>query len=426
MLTVQTGTLGTSAACKGITTMSQVSLFWSRTIDYDLPQNQDQSYGPTGKTYSSSCQAADSTSVRTTPPAKTTPDKNGFRPYTAHSCSGINFESSKGSTKYVTRGGTGNYRYTDTAIAETAITSVVVGALPSAPALSVYQRNGLLTAALASAKEQSFNVATNLGELPEALAMLKSTRARLIQQIEDVVRDYIRKSRKRPAHEVLNDLLNNFGSIWLEYRFGWRPLVGSVQDLAKAVAKVQVGEYTVAVGRARQTNTLTNPSFTVTQQPYNSSSFFQQSLTWKQTTRVTYQASAAMSVSPVNAAFNADVVTTAWELIPASFLVDRVMRIGEFLQALGSGTEMSGTSTLSYSTKVDTAIEITGTSSGFPSSKTLLVPVTATVYKYSYNRVVVPSFTPTVRIVTPNLDVGSVTDLLTIVKQVFFKHFRST
>jgi hypothetical protein len=140
---------------------------------------------------------------------------------------------------------------------------------------------------------------------------------------------------------------------WLEYAFGWQPLLRDIDDGAHALASLSersVHEYKIVRGLGSQeVQTLsTTGSTSIGDAP----SGFATSLTgWtglfitdevSQATVQYYGAVRLMDPFNSSAAFNdrllgvtlSDIVPTVWELIPWSFLIDYFTNIGSVLEAL--------------------------------------------------------------------------------------------
>jgi hypothetical protein len=115
-------------------------------------------------------------------------------------------------------------------------------------------------------------------------------------------------------------------SLWLEGRYGWRPLVYDMKDINKAINNLNEGRkrYRDSVGSTttktwKQINTI-NAVYGV--------------LTCTTTYTDTFgiRGSIVADIEPPRIQFNP--ITTAWELMKLSFVVDWVLNIGQFLESL--------------------------------------------------------------------------------------------
>lgn len=388
--------------------MSTITLQHWGIKDYE--KQPDQEIPGSSITYNTSVGSGDTFRSPSRSGSGSSRDRYGFRPYTNYGCTGVTFNNRPGITYSEQRGGTGNYRYTSRVYGGTCIISASMGSIPPIGEPGGSQGPGLLTSAYADAKEQAFDVSTNLGELPEVISLLAAMKRRLAASAVDTIREYLRRNRNRPIQQNIRELLTDFSNIWLEYRYGWRPLVSSIQDLNAAIQRVRVGELRIAVGQAEARTSEAHPSFSYAQQPYGGNNVFRQNTTVTRETTTRYGASCAILVSPVDHSFSASLTATIWELIPFSFIVDWVASVGDWCRALSVDTQFPTKTTMCVSTLRTAKATVIGQAASNSQ------PLFFEMEKFSYQRKVVSQFTPTVRF-RPSIDIPRGLDLTALILQ---------
>lgn len=180
-----------------------------------------------------------------------------------------------------------------------------------------------------------------LGELREALRMIKRPALALRGGLGDYMTALEKRKRGRHTrasrHRVLQDT-------WLEYSFGWTPLINDMNDARAAYRQVveRVQSHRVrAIGIDEQFG-----SSTVGEVFHNNLHFIERYKVTKEV-KVTYTAGVRDTVQA--ATFQENVVNnfglgvrefipTAWELLPWSFVVDYFTNVGDILSAASTDT----------------------------------------------------------------------------------------
>lgn len=115
-------------------------------------------------------------------------------------------------------------------------------------------------------------------------------------------------------------------SLWLEGRYGWRPLVYDIQDINKAIKNLNEGRkrFRDHVGQNTtrqwdQVNTINTVYGVLT-------------CTTKYTDTFGIRGSIVADIEPPRIQFNP--LVTAWELMKLSFVIDWVLNVGQFLESL--------------------------------------------------------------------------------------------
>jgi hypothetical protein len=202
-----------------------------------------------------------------------------------------------------------------------------------------------------------------LGELGEARRMIGHPAMKL----RSLISDYLLAIRRRtPDYKIITrsgglrdyvagghlnwrevrKLSKVIADTWLEYSFGWRPLVHDIEDAVKAYKSLTDRKKVTRIKRQDKEETETRP---YDHTPAGGSNF-----AWKQTwinrnqVMVIYNVGVSMSVSADATGFTRgreafgltieQFVPTLWELMPWSFLLDYFANIGDILQALATVT----------------------------------------------------------------------------------------
>jgi hypothetical protein len=187
-----------------------------------------------------------------------------------------------------------------------------------------------------------FSGPTFLGELAETLHMIR----RPATALRDGIRDYVGALRKRKRADPRNWLRAASGT-WLEYSFGWTPLLHDVQDAYSAyeslVTKTRTAK--ISAGGVQERELHQGPyADTLSGVPYCSYFLKYQVVLYKNTVRYKGALRAraeGATISDKLAVFGftpSEFVPTAWELLPWSFLVDYFTNIGDILTSVVTDT----------------------------------------------------------------------------------------
>jgi hypothetical protein len=172
-----------------------------------------------------------------------------------------------------------------------------------------------------------------LGELAKTVKMLSSPAKSLRGAIDQYVTTAKKRSRgmKKP-HRVIAET-------WLEYAYGWKPLIHDIEDAARIATAHPFDVFEKISGRGRSTieRVLTPNLFT--------SSWLRVlwSLVNEGYVDVKYKGAIRATNSPppfpeqLGLSWS-NVLPTAWELIPYSFLFDYFTNIGVVIEGISTGT----------------------------------------------------------------------------------------
>lgn len=208
--------------------------------------------------------------------------------------------------------------------------------------------------AAAEARESVFDALTTLAEYRQTQRMLRNTAHDIAHFAEKAAR-YARRVKKRPV-----EVLAAFSGKWLEYRYGWTPLISSMVDGLKAYHDL-VEEGDLIRGKAKVIVSLNASGDDV--YPYASGELTQNDfLTGSRTYRgCAYAEVLASGIKK----FGSDPALTAWETVPFSFVVDWLIDVNSWLKAASpfQGAKLLGTMASvkdDYEMSQDVSIEWSG------------------------------------------------------------------
>jgi len=195
--------------------------------------------------------------------------------------------------------------------------------------------------ALDSAKQADWDISTFVGEFHSTLELLKDTMIRVLN-IGHFVAKRTRRQFKRwlrarnygtkedlwpiSRREFLNKIrVNIFNRLWLEARYGWRPLVYDILAIIKSLAKKVRNPLSRKM--ATQTVDLGEEATTVVDGGT-------QEITCTKLRRGSQVYHAVVYYDDNTSHFGANPLVTAWELTRYSFVIDWFINIGSWIQAI--------------------------------------------------------------------------------------------
>lgn len=184
--------------------------------------------------------------------------------------------------------------------------------------------------------QTAFSGLTFLGELRETLHMIRNPGRALREGLDDYVK-HVTKRARRANRRNLNRIVSE---TWLEHAYGWAPFISDIKSAGSALNR-RLDRFASSYTRITGKGKAETASFDV--------SLNTQEDVWLQyVTRrlhrtinsVRYSAEIrSVNENPVQADMNlfgvswGDIIPTAWELIPYSFLLDYFSNIGDILNA---------------------------------------------------------------------------------------------
>jgi hypothetical protein len=121
---------------------------------------------------------------------------------------------------------------------------------------------------------------------------------------------------------------------WLEYRYGWRTLYFDMVDVSKALADLEAKRtrFKERAGYSYRTVSVTNSSYSDSVNSWLCSRTLY--------TNISVRGSIVADINPPRFQFNP--ITTTWELITFSFIIDWFIGVGQWLNALSFLTLQTG------------------------------------------------------------------------------------
>jgi hypothetical protein len=195
-------------------------------------------------------------------------------------------------------------------------------------------------------RRTAFQGGVFLGELMETVRMLKRPVSALRNGIDDyyaVVKKRLKWSKRQQwrlrRHSVKIRNKRIIQDTWLEFAYGWKPLVGDAEDAIKLLSASDEKYKQYCTGE--QINNLTA---TFVDRQHAVPSGFRMNYTVKQTgySKCKYKGAACATITPPTFSEQmglswSNVLPTVWELIPYSFLVDYFTNVGKIIEGVSTG-----------------------------------------------------------------------------------------
>jgi len=198
---------------------------------------------------------------------------------------------------------------------------------PEAPAVSVPPAviTAVVNGAVADSRSAAWDVLTDMAEGRETLrlfqAAIRDVRRFAFMTIADAQRS-LRTTKHKHSVTKLRELISQR---WLEYRYGWMPVVYSLQSAVQALAKERE-EW--ERGRARQ-----NIVDTTTHYSEATSHGVRRQATSTREVSIAVRGWAASEIRWQNS-YGFDPLVTSYELLTLSFVLDWFIQVGTYLEAI--------------------------------------------------------------------------------------------
>ena len=197
--------------------------------------------------------------------------------------------------------------------------------------------DSVVTEAVASAQSATWDSLTFVGEFEQTVDLFTTQLERLHRFESWLIRKVKRRARNNRHVRSKRDLLVLFSNMWLEFAFGWQPLVRDLNDGLKALRKV--GNRELFEGKSHLSFDLDDSDVVSTSNSY-STLVVSCTLTGERT----YRGHAYAQPTSDRAHFGVDPLVSGWELTPWSFVIDYFVGVGSWLQAWSpfSGAQLLG------------------------------------------------------------------------------------
>lgn len=185
----------------------------------------------------------------------------------------------------------------------------------------------------AIAAQRNFMGGVALGELRETLRMIRNP----ARAISSSTRDYLRAVKKRRKSTLPKHRKRLLQDSWLEYSFGWIPLLNDIQNGLKALNTFHDVQLQRIVGTWSDKSVVLGSLF-------NRSSgrgllhYYHRQATEREAVVIYRGAVRSQASNPIKSEITKwgfdprDFIPTAWELVPYSFLVDYFSNIGDVIE----------------------------------------------------------------------------------------------
>lgn len=184
----------------------------------------------------------------------------------------------------------------------------------------------------------TFAVLFRKGRFKEANKILATRKKLFASDAGEVsVRGLSRKRRAYFSKDHFEPITHNtFANLWLEYSYGWRPLLSDIHGAAELLAQTHIGNRpTKSTGRGAETKTF-DYSYTT------------EGLTGKASLVANIECLVTAYYDVSNALLDSAKSTglsnpalLAWELIPYSFVVDWILPVGAYLENVNASSGLT-------------------------------------------------------------------------------------
>lgn len=224
------------------------------------------------------------------------------------------------------------------------VTSCFGGAYsPPPPEWDANDEYKLVNGVMSQFRQHDFNAAVNLGELKESIRMIATTARSLARSFAALKKGNVKvaldaigvKPRTSVIRDVQHDLRDSAASAWLGLTYGWSPLLGAVDDAAKAAA-VHLQPRRVRVSSRRRHKLEGVGSFYPGLLPDSKYRV-------ERSVNLIWKIEEVESFSTLEEFGFVSPSLVAWELMPFSFVVDWFLPIGSFLEARSNLSSLKGT-----------------------------------------------------------------------------------
>lgn len=180
-----------------------------------------------------------------------------------------------------------------------------------------------------------------LGELGKTISMIKSPMSGLYRGVGSYLGQAKKLGRGNKSAASTQKTLDNVADLWLEYSYGWKPLVNDVKDAIKVVKQFSSDGVSRKRVNGSGTDSTNFPSGALTKDEAGGR-IIKYRVNQRSTSSVRYSGAVICKIDGVGRPMEAvgvdwpNFLPTIWELIPYSFLVDYFTNAGEIVTALSN------------------------------------------------------------------------------------------
>lgn len=185
----------------------------------------------------------------------------------------------------------------------------------------------------------AFQTGVFLGELRQTVQMIKSP----VRALREGLNGYHRTVKKRlRGNRRPSSARRIIGETWLEYAFGWRPLIRDAAD-AMRLACAQPAQYLVPIAATGSSSYNLEPERKFCLGTGANYPYWYQIYQQSNSVTVRYKGAAAATMGAPTFKEQlglswSNVLPTVWELIPYSFLIDYFTNVGEIIAGISTGS----------------------------------------------------------------------------------------
>lgn len=239
--------------------------------------------------------------------------------------------------------------------------------VPTASAAAMPNLDALLQQAWGEAKAGASQILVDIAERKETYDLLQKVHSRYrdrLSRIHQLTQRRLRKTTVRDLRKYAGNSLSKAKAIlsdtWMEYRYGWTPLVYSVEDLVTAWEKLNTHPkdglpYILDVAKVKEDSLGQNTGMTGVTVGWTTYSRGTDKVAHdaEHRQKITARAKVAYTVNlRVTNALGTNLPLLGWELVPLSFVVDWFLNVPDILKAHWPSAHI-GQSTACVSTKVE-------------------------------------------------------------------------
>jgi hypothetical protein len=263
----------------------------------------------------------------------------------------------------------------------------------------------LLQEALGEAKSGALLVLLELAEAHKTVNLVLGFRRNLLKRGKKILS--IARRKYKPKN--VKDLAIIFSDMWLEYRYGWRQLYFSSQDIIGALeVMAQPRDFVVNTGRGFTSNVNTAVPSVIISDPWINVPV----LTKTATSTLEQRAVVSLQIKKELAALDFNLIGLGYELVPFSFVLDWFVNVGDIVRSIWPVPYSELTAATSW--KLTDKVDITTGIGPFSCDIHHQVPGRYTHIREEYHRVPYEGDIPVVFNVNPRLGLSRILDLVSL------------